>query len=44
VGRANSDTPGAASGGATPQDFGNFLAANYAKFKKIMPLTAEKPQ
>jgi tripartite-type tricarboxylate transporter receptor subunit TctC len=42
--RAQFEKTGAGIGGGTPQEFGNFLAANFAKFKKIMPLTADKPQ
>ncbi len=42
--RAQFEKTGAGIVGGTPQEFGNFLAANYAKFKKIMPLTAEKSQ
>jgi tripartite-type tricarboxylate transporter receptor subunit TctC len=42
--RAQFEKTGAGIGGGTQQEFGEFLAANYAKFKKIMPLTAEKPQ
>jgi tripartite-type tricarboxylate transporter receptor subunit TctC len=42
--RAQFEKTGAGIGGGTQQEFGNFLAANFAKFKKIMPLTADKPQ
>jgi tripartite-type tricarboxylate transporter receptor subunit TctC len=42
--RAQFEKTGAGIGGGTQQEFGNFLAANFAKFKKIMSLTADKPQ
>ncbi|MGA7431135.1 MAG: tripartite tricarboxylate transporter substrate-binding protein, partial [Xanthobacteraceae bacterium] len=42
--RAQFEKTGAAIGGGTPPEFGDFLAANMIKFKKIMPLTNEKSQ
>ncbi len=42
--RAQFEKIGAGIGGGTSQDFGNFLAANFVKFKKIMPLTGNKSQ
>ncbi len=42
--RAQFTANGAVLGGGTPQEFGDFLTANFAKFKKIMALTADKPQ
>jgi tripartite-type tricarboxylate transporter receptor subunit TctC len=42
--RAQFEKTGAGVGGGTQQEFGAFLAANFVKFKKIMPLTGEKPQ
>jgi tripartite-type tricarboxylate transporter receptor subunit TctC len=42
--RAQFEKTGAGIGGGTPQEFASFLAANFAKFKKIMPLTADRPQ
>ena len=42
--RAQFEKTGAGIGGGTPQEFGNFLAANFAKFQRIMPLAADKAQ
>jgi tripartite-type tricarboxylate transporter receptor subunit TctC len=42
--RAQFEKTGAGIGGGTAAEFGDFLAANFAKFKKIMPLTGEKSQ
>jgi tripartite-type tricarboxylate transporter receptor subunit TctC len=35
---------GAILGGGTQQEFGNFLATNFAKFNKIMVLTGDRPK
>jgi tripartite-type tricarboxylate transporter receptor subunit TctC len=42
--RAQFEKTGAAIGGGTSREFGDFLVANMVKFKKIMPLTNEKSQ
>jgi tripartite-type tricarboxylate transporter receptor subunit TctC len=42
--RAQFEKTGAVIGGGTPQEFGETLATNFVKFKKIMSLTGEKPQ
>jgi tripartite-type tricarboxylate transporter receptor subunit TctC len=42
--RTQFEKTGATIGGGTSQEFGHFLAANFAKFKKIMPLTGAKSQ
>jgi tripartite-type tricarboxylate transporter receptor subunit TctC len=42
--KAQLESTGATLGGGTQQDFGALLAANFAKFNKIMALTGEKPQ
>jgi tripartite-type tricarboxylate transporter receptor subunit TctC len=41
--RAQIEKTGAGIGGGTPREFGSFLAANFAKFQRIM-LAADKPQ
>jgi tripartite-type tricarboxylate transporter receptor subunit TctC len=40
--RARLETTGAILGGGTQQEFAEFLAANFAKFKKIMTLAGDK--
>lgn len=42
--RAQFEKTGAGIGGGTAQEFGTFLAANFAKFKKIMAPAADKSQ
>jgi tripartite-type tricarboxylate transporter receptor subunit TctC len=42
--RERLEPTGAILGGGTQKEFGDFLTANFAKFKKIMALTGEKPQ
>ena len=42
--RAQFEKTGATIGGGTSREFGEFLAANFAKFKKVMTLAGEKSQ
>jgi tripartite-type tricarboxylate transporter receptor subunit TctC len=42
--RARLEPTGAILVGGTQKEFGDFLAANFVKFKKIMVLTGDKPQ
>jgi hypothetical protein len=42
--REQIEKTGAIVGGGTQQEFGNFLAANFVKFNKIMALTGDKPK
>ena len=42
--RAQIEKTGAILGGGSQQEFGNFLTANFVKFKKIMALTGDRPK
>jgi tripartite-type tricarboxylate transporter receptor subunit TctC len=42
--RERIEKTGAVLVGGTQQEFGNFLTANFVKFKKIMALTGDKPK
>ncbi len=42
--RERIEKTGAILGGGTQQEFGDFLTANFVKFKKIMALTGDRPK